>query len=221
MTRVLAKSLLLTFTVSAYAQIRQLKSITVDKLDGGSVTVSWGSVVLNANSTLHRNWYSLNDSSSPVQLVGGGVRIQPSPRATYLTYETQVTSVVANEPISALELRFALFDLFGDHIATIRELHVLDVPAAGSFQLKPWASGTSPGQKPKKQPVVEERPPGALEASPAEVQRLLHVATFVARVKSKSGVVWNADLKSISAELSRVLGTSAPEQTLQPTRDRK
>jgi hypothetical protein len=205
-----------------FAQLQQLKTLTVEKSDGGPVTVAFEPMTVNQHSKLRRTWYAVNDAACPVQLAGAGVRIEPSPGSTYLRFETQVASLLTNRPVVAFELRFVLFDIFGGHMGTIRELHVADVPAAGGFVLKPDRVTIPPLPKKRdNQPLIEERPPGVLEASVADAQKLLHVATFVAQVKSLDGEVWSADLKSVSAELARVLRTGVSEQTLQPTRERK
>ena len=224
MIRALGICLSIALATGLCAQLQQLKSITVDKIDGGPVTVAFDPMTVNQQSKLRRTWYAINDSRSPVQVVAPGVRIEPSPGGSYLKFETQVTSLVTSQPIAALELRFVMFDIFGDHMGTIRELYVMDVPAAGAFELKPdWAAAAAPRQKPKRdnQPAVEDRPAGVLEASLSDAQRLMYVASFVARVKPAQGELWNADLKSIAAEMGRILRTGVTDGNLQPTRERK
>jgi hypothetical protein len=165
----------------------------------------------------------VNDSSAPVQIVGGKVEIQASPWATYFTYQPQVNFLLTSRPISALELRYVLLDFFGNPIGTIGELLVQDVPQTDKFTLPPNQFDTMPALRPKKgkQPAVEDRPPGILEAPVTEVQRLISVVTFVARVRAKEGQIWNHDPAGLSSEIGKRLGIDFKPDALQSNRQRK
>ena len=203
----------------------QLNQISVEKTDGGVVTLEFGNMTVNEHSAMRRTWYTVNDMNCPVHISGAGITLQPSPKQSYLTFNPVVAGLMADRAVTAFELRFVLYDLFGDHIATIKDLRVQDVAAAGAFDLKAnWSSDPpEPLSKSKRARPIEreERPAGALEASFGDAQRLLTVVSFVARVRPKEGPVWNFDPKLVSEELTKSLGFPAPAEVLNATRERK
>lgn len=206
------------------ACLAQPSPVTVDHMDGGSTAFELGNYSFNERSLLRRTWYTVNDTASPVQLVGGGVVVRTSPGGTYLTYHPKFDSVITGQAISAFELRYALFDVLGDHLGTIKDLHIVNIGAAGTFQLPGiWPDPPALPAARNKQAVaiVEQRPPGVIEATPVEAHRLLSTVAFVARVRMQDGRMWNFNPGLIAKELTRVFSTPVADAALAPTKERK
>src|SRR5690242_15639701 len=104
--------LLLCAVATSQNPTPRLESIKVENSDGGSMVIAFGYANLNANSTLHRSWFTVNDLVCPVQILNAGITVQPSPRSTYLQYVPSIARVVTAVPVSALEIRFVLYDVF-------------------------------------------------------------------------------------------------------------
>jgi hypothetical protein len=190
-----------------------LRTISIDQLDGGT---------MNPGSSLHRTWYTVNDSTCPVQIVGARLAIQSSPWATYFTYQPSIASLVTNRAVHALEFRYVLIDLFGRPIATISELRIQDVPKSGNCPLppNPLDAGVAPAKR-GKQPLVEERPLGILEAPLTETQRLHSMIAFVARIRMADGQTWNHDPNSLLSQIRSSLKLEVAAEALQSNRERK
>jgi hypothetical protein len=45
--------------------------------------------------------------------------------------------VIVTDPISALEVRFALFDVWGNFVKTLSETEIEDIPAGGKRMFSP------------------------------------------------------------------------------------
>ena len=155
--------------------------LKITSVDGGSVVTALVSgIKLNEKSTLKRTWIILNDPKSPVQLDGSGITTKYFDR----DYKYEATgTLVASEPIVALNVRFLLYDVFGQHIKTLGGEEVRDVPANTPFQLKYI---------------------GSWRAWENEVSELLTVVSFVAQIRTASGKIWRYDNRGIEDELSKI-----------------
>jgi hypothetical protein len=178
------------------------RPLITETSDGGSMVLSEYAHI-NKESALHRSWHTVNDSTCPIQLVKAGVRTEE-----YLTgYNAVVGAFAAKEPITALEMRFALYDVFDEHIVTLETTWVEDVASPGSFMFK------------NNSPVTTQRAPKLLlfRADPNDVERLLTVISFVSKVRTKSGTVWRYDPAAMVSEVARLLHSKVDETTLIPT----
>jgi len=213
--RILGLALLLWSAGASQTAAQRLETVKVESSDGGSMGISFGNLSLNANSSMHRSWLTVNDMACPAQIVNAGIAVEPSPRATYLQYVPSIARVVTAAPVSVLEVRFLLYDVFGDPITTLREVRVEDFASAGTF---PWRPAPAPPPAPVKKgkkAEAEERPPGVWEAPINDARRLQTVVSFVARVKTSDGKIWNFDSKAVSEGLTKALGKTIPETALE------
>jgi len=160
-------------TQTSHAQIK------VDVTDGGSVitTLSRG-IQVNDGSSLKRSFVTINDLSAPITLQQAGVATVYEGRAYNFIPKGDMTP---REPITAVEVRFVLFDMFGQLMKTVSLTRVRDF-------------GTD------SKPLSE----GGWYASEGNVRELLTVASFVAYVRTASGKVWRYDAKRVGEELQKL-----------------
>ena len=124
------------------------RHLTTETADGGTVVTSYGATHaedINKDSTLHRSWYTINDDACPIQLLKAGVQTEKRIGTLDFQYKPIVQSFVAKEPIMAMEIRFALYDVFNEHIVTLVITRVEDVAAPGPFVFKTGFQDTMQG----------------------------------------------------------------------------
>jgi len=144
------------------------QKIQVTTSDGGSVVTPLSqSIKVNDKSSLHRIWVMLNDPGCPVQLENAGITTAYGDRE-YLY--RQSGTFKASEPVVALEVRYVLYDIFGDHLKTLSATSVEDVAADTQLPLSEL---------------------GRWRGWENEVAELLTVVAFVAQVRTINGKVWH------------------------------
>lgn len=175
-------------SLSAIGALAQQSALTVATLDGGSVTTKLGyGISVNAGSSLRRQWFVVNDTGCPVRLDGAGINTTYSDRD--YSY-SQVGTVTALQPIAAFEVRFVLFDIWGEHLKTLSGIELRD--------LQPQA-------------VLKLSETGSWRAWESEVTRYFTAVAFVARVRTQDGQAWAANTEAILME--------ADVARLKPTQD--
>ena len=119
------------------------KAQTTSRTDGGSIQTSLGfGIVLNKSSSLRRVWVTVHDPERVgISLDGDGggntgVRtIYEAGDSRYARgeyqYEASASVSPVAEPISAFEVRYIVFDIWGDRIKTLSATEIVDmVPGA-------------------------------------------------------------------------------------------
>jgi hypothetical protein len=160
---------------------------TVSRGSGGSVTTNLGyNIKVNPNSTLEREWVTAHDSLSPADLVGTvGVITAYKDGGTYSSGEYRYRATVPinfREDVTAIEVRFVLFDIWGQFTKTLTSTEVEDVAAGTTKTFTPeWT-------------VYDENTVSEHYASIA----------YVARVRTKSGRVFEADYGPVVAEAKKL-----------------
>ncbi len=189
---ILIVSLLIASETNVFAQ-----TIKVTTLDGGSVVteLTYG-IKVNRGSSLRRTWVVLNDPRSPVQLKGVGVLTRYKSNGGYSYIPTG--SLSAREAISAIEVRFLLFDVFGEHIKTLSGDEVTEILANKPFK-------------------VEEI--GSWRAWESDVSALLTVVAFVGHVRTKTGTIWRYNSGAIEKELNKIR-LKVTSGVLEPTKEK-
>ncbi len=186
----------LVLGLSASASYGQ--SLQVSTKDGGSVVTSISEdIKVNKGSSLRRTWIALNDPACPLQLIGAGIETQYRGTSGYRFYG--VGSAKPLNPMQALEIRYILYDTFGDHIKTLSQTLVVDIKATSAFNLE------------------EEN---EWYASENDVSELLTVVAFVAQVRTSDGKIWRYDEKAVNSELGKI-EVKVATGVLEPTKDKK
>jgi len=190
-----AVAVLLLCVGMALAQGSDDGSLQVTEYDGGSVAVRTPNGFLNQDSSIKRKWYVIDDVNAPVKLERAGVfpRLEEKENVHYLV---PVGTVAPKEAISAVEVRFALFDVWGDRLRTVAVTRLTD-------------SSTH----------VELRPVDRWPALESEASQLVTVVAFVARVRTAEGQVWTFDPAKVSSRMLG-LGVIAGQADLAPDQQR-
>lgn len=160
--------------------------------------------VFNPRSGLIREKIAVHDKSMPVDFMGN-----PTVRAVYKKSDSGKFSdgqylyrasamVTSNQDVSATEIRFVLFDIWGNHTATLSKLLVEDVKKGESSAFDAeWETWSS------LYPVTE-----CLKYSTS--------VAFIARAKAKDNRVIEANLGNIMQEVRKLYRGLSPD-SLQPT----
>lgn len=195
-------ALVLAFSGRSSAQGSHPKAdqrpLKTEEIQGGSIVTNLSfRAQLNKGSSLQRRWFVVNDPSSPVQLNGAGVK------TVYVTNSiggdySYIPDGTANctEPVTAYEIRFMLFDIWGDHVKTLSGTQITD--SSGQIALKNI---------------------GSWRAWENDASELMTVVSFVARARKADGSSWEADMPSLLTEIQKVK-VRLTENELTPEKDR-
>ena len=160
--------------------LRNIPRHTVQRLDGGSVVTNLGyNIQVNAGSSLNRIGFVLNDATSPAMLQNTGIVTRYADRGYSFI---PVGAFLAKSPITAIEVRFALFDVFGERLTTASFLRVRDYTANNLHQINE----------------------ASWYASESDVRSFFAWVAFVARVRLENGSVWEFEPGSVVKALSEV-----------------
>jgi hypothetical protein len=188
MRHVLCIFVLVLVTISASPQAtksRPTRTFNVEEVDGGSVVTNLGyGIAVNKGSSLHRRWFVLNDPTAPLSMIGTGVTTKYTSGRVSGDYSYEPTgSVTSKVPVTAFEVRFLLFDIWGKHMKTLSSTDVTDLQPGTPFNLE-----TS----------------GSWRTWESDVSELQTVVAFVAHVRLADGTVWAYDSASLVREIQEI-----------------
>jgi hypothetical protein len=154
--------------------------LTTLKVNGGSVVtkLSMG-ISVNASSSLTREWIVINDEKCPVQLKDVGIN------SAYVSSDYRFVpsgNIIISEPIVAYEIHHVLYDVFGGHIKSLNNLDISDM--SGTIDLK--------------------KSSGAWYATENQISEYLSCVSYVAAVRTTTGVIWRFKPELIKQELSKI-----------------
>jgi len=115
--------------VRLFAEAQNVSPIMVTKESGGSIKTSLSATIqINDKSSLNREFIAVHNVSLPVDLVGTpGVRtVYVDDRMGTYRYIAEVP-IKVKEAVSAIEYRFILFDIWGDHVRTLTATVIEDL----------------------------------------------------------------------------------------------
>lgn len=154
------------------------RDISVSKIDGGTVVLTYGSTAVNRGSSIHRRWFVINDSSCPIAL--GDAGLTPHYNSPSYQFDAQGTAV-AVESVLAFEVLFPVFDLWGDHIRTLSLNQIQDLAPGHPQHLNvSWF------------------------ATENDVREYVTSVAYVDKVMTANGKIWRADRKLIAQKLAEV-----------------
>lgn len=155
---------------------------TFARAPGGPISTGLGyGIVLNSQSTLSREWISATDNTLPVSFDSVvGIRTVYKPGGNYSSGSYQYTAAIpitATDTISAIEIRFLAFDIWGELIRSLSDTEVEDI-LPGKHVFEPsWN-------------VFSENEASEYYASIA----------YIARVRTRAGRVLEGDRDAIVTE---------------------
>jgi hypothetical protein len=190
MRGVLAVALLLLFAGSTVAQVNGDATLQVREDDGGSVVVRTANGLMNQTSSLKRRWFAIDDSSSPVRLNRTGVFTHFDEKQQVPFFVT-IGTASPKQAISAIEVRYLLFDVWGEHLRTLSLTRLTDSSTNVDLREAGWPAFDS------------------------EAVKLVTVVAFVARVRTAESQVWTYDPERMLLQIQS-LGLRATGPDLMP-----
>lgn len=193
--KILTIIFILICALTAFSQTKA----TVTKASGGTIqtSLSYG-IVLNKNSSLSREWITIHDNALPISFsdtIGIKSVYQSSDRSGGYRYQSSF-SLEAKEPISAFEVRFLLFDLWGKHIKTLSFTEISDFENSKLF-VGEWRAYNE-----------------------NEVSEYYASIAYIARVRTQSGKILEGNASTVLEE-ARKFSKKFTEDALNPTSDKK
>ncbi len=160
------------------------QEVVVTRATGGSIqTRLSANIILNKQSSITREWLALHDPNMPADLIGtpGVSTTYTSGRVSGEYYYEAKPSVQAKEDLAAIEIRFLVFNVWGQHVRTLLSDEVADVAAGVTKELSPqWR-------------VLSEN----------EVSRHYASIGYISRIRTKDGRVVDADPTAIVREAQK------------------
>lgn len=155
---------------------------TISRIQSGTMKTDLGyGIAMNKESTLAREAITIHDPHLPLAIDENvPVTVSFNSGRSVFNYGASY-SITPTEPLSAIEVRFIIFDVFGDRLRVLSGTDVVDMPAGVA---KPFNNSWN---------VLSENEASEFYASIA----------FIARVRTQSGRVVNADIAPVLAEASK------------------
>ncbi|MCB2197648.1 MAG: hypothetical protein KQH79_17445 [Bacteroidetes bacterium] len=154
--------------------------ISITKFNGGSVTTKLGmGISVNSDSHLERDWFIINDEECPIKL-NNNVGIKTSYYNSRYSLK-QSGNITTKQPISAYEIHYVLYDVFGEHLKTLRSVEVA------------YTNG-----------FTEISKYGSWYANENQISEYLTCIAYVAKVRTASGEIWHFNVQSIKEELNKI-----------------
>lgn len=193
MRRFVALAVLFLGVESLAAQSNNALQVQSD--DGGSVALRTADGFMNQDSSLTRTWFRINDPDAPARLDRAGVYPRYDDKLNMLWFVPDGT-VTLMRGISAIEVRYLLFDVWGQRLATLSETRLAD--SSNHVDLRPG----------NKWPALD-----------SEATQLVTVVAFVARVRSADGEVWTFDADRMAQRIESLqLNAAAADLAPDPPR---
>lgn len=152
---------------------------------GGPVGIQ--GLLVNKDSTLHYEWIIIDDPRMPATFTGVcGVTpaydaLNSSEYSQSYTYVAKYEWQAGDTPLSAIEIRFLTFDVWGSHVRTLCAEEIKDI---------------APGSKQREESTWRLY-------SDSEAWHHFASIAYVARVRTRGGAVINADADVILREAQR------------------
>lgn len=179
--------------------------VVVTRADGGAMRVSLRSLALNDKSkSLRREWIAIADERMPARIkrTPGITVIYDSKEYGGRYLYTATYDIEATEPLSAIEVRFICFDVWGQHTKSLSTEQVIDIPVdGGTGKQAPFTFSDAPRWN-----IFSENEASSHYASIA----------YVSRVRTQSGRVVECDPTPVVAEAKK-LSSKFTEAALDPS----
>ena len=169
---------------------------TVARSSGGSMKTKHGFGFLNKGSSLEREWVVVNDSALPASITSP-TGVKPVSDGRHLRCSAK-TTVHVTEAISAIEVRFLTFDVWGNRVRILSASEVVDVPADETYEGDwSWSS-----------------------FSENEASQFFASIAYVAQVRTHDGRVLRGNVDAVLKEARR-FSKEMTEGDLKPKTERK
>ena len=167
--------------------VTQSATLTVVPLDGGSVTTNLSSgIAVNKGSSLKRKWFVINSVTCPAFLSLAGIKTVYHSSSDYSAggYEFNPQGTIsAKGDVTAFEVRFVLFDIWGDRMEALSLSQLAELAPNSPFEFSEA---------------------GEWYASESDVREFFTAVAFVAHVRLADGTTWNYDPNGIVTQLAKI-----------------
>lgn len=170
------KSFLLVLVLGSWVSAAQA-DYAVKRVSDGNFSFDISGIKFNEESTLKRETILLNTPGSTVEILSSKLSFDYEEHGfRYLGK----TAFKVSKPIKAIQIRHAVYDVFGQHMTNLANVETKDY-GAGEFKIdSKW------------------------RASENDVGEVLTNVVYVARVRFNDGTQWVADFKEISVQLEKL-----------------
>lgn len=174
-------------------------AVVMDRYGGSSVVTDLGyGISLNKESSLKREWFVIRDETAPAALLGEvGVNVIYKSGEKYSSGQYQyevIYQIKPQEPLTAIELRVHVLDVFGKLLKTLSATQLSDFSEPKSFtgNWRIWSEN--------------------------EATEAFASVAYIAQVRTTSGRVYEADAKAIFDQVRKV-AKRITEADLEPKRE--
>ena len=167
--------------------VAKVSATTFSRASGGSATTKLGyGISVNPGSSLEREWITAHDTTMPAFLDSTvGIRTIYKSGGGYSSGEYQYVSSVrikARDSVAAIEIRFVLFDIWGNFVKTLSDTEIEDIPGGSYRSFTPrWR-------------IWDEN----------EVSEHYASVAYISRIRTTAGKVYEADFEPILAEAQKI-----------------
>jgi hypothetical protein len=167
----------------------------ITKKNGPGMYTAIGDYVFNTNSSLKRQWITIHSDIMPIKINDTiGVIVSGDKDLKYYSEY----NLVAKEPIKAVEIRFLLFNIWGEHYKTLSATLIIDLGSdVGRVFESEWNT-----------------------YSINDLSEFYASIAYIARARTAEGQVINADSKIVLKEAKK-FSEKFSEKDLEPTPNKK
>ena len=132
-----ASKAIIVITLLGSFSVNLIADDEITRASGGSIKTELGyGIVTNEGSSLTREWITVHDNSIPADINGTiGVKTVYESGDRYsrgdYRYSTQYR-ITVKESLSVIEVRFLLFDIWGDHVRNLSSTDIIDIDAGAT-----------------------------------------------------------------------------------------
>lgn len=170
------KTLVFVAMLGGWASAAQA-AYEVKRVGDGNFTLDISGIKINDGSSLKRETVLLNNPASTVEVVSGSLSFTYAEHGFRFTGKT---TAKITKPIKAIQIRHAVYDVFGKHMTNL-----------ANTEAKDYAPG-------------EAKFDGEWRASEEYVTEALTNVVYVSRVRFDDGTQWVADFAEIGVQLEKL-----------------
>lgn len=165
------------FAAALAASFSAHANYQVSRTTDGGFMFELSGIKINEGSSLQRETIILNQPASGVELVSSSLKYAYKDRS--FNYQG-ATKLKLTKKVTAIQVRHALYDVFGKHVTNLANTEAKDL-AAGEHTLD-----------------------ASWRAPESHISTVLTNVTYISRVRYEDGTQWVADWEEIARELSKL-----------------
>lgn len=170
------------FLILLITSVAQGEGFEITRTSGGSIQTNLNfGIVVNKDSSLEREWIAVNDSALPVEFADESVGLTTIYSDSDRGYRYRATfDITIKEAVSAIEIRFITFDIWGEHVHNFVTTQIADFEPGEQRINTTWRA-----------------------LSENEVSKFYASIAYIARVRTVTGQVLEMDSEQVVMEAQR------------------